>query len=221
MPDNGHNLVTFGQEASIREQNTYMGFVDWCGAKCIEAVRVMRLTGTALILLGAAAFPAAAQAENGVSVDTALADARQTAACETVDANAGGTHALITVNDIATDEGNLRVQVYSDKEEEFLESGKRLLRVEVKAKKGSVPVCLEMPGRGDYSIVVLHDRNGNGKADFFTEGFAFTNNPKLLLSKPDHEDTLVSFNQPLTEVQVGLQYVIDQEKPQAKRRKRR
>jgi uncharacterized protein (DUF2141 family) len=82
---------------------------------------------------------------------------------------------------------------------------------------------VQLPAPGTYSFVAMHDRNANGKADFFSEGFGFTNNPKLGLGPPDAEDVMFAVPAGVTKTTVTLKYILgdDSEKKQKRRKLRR
>ena len=132
-----------------------------------------------------------------------------------------GARALVNVLGLENVEGNIRVQIYSDDPEEFLESGKKLLRVDVPVDSLKMQVCITFPGAGTYAMVVMHDRNANGRADILTEGFGFSRNPKLLFSKPDHDEVAFSVSEGVTEMDVSLNYLFRLENKDRRRRKRR
>lgn len=132
-----------------------------------------------------------------------------------------GVRALVNVDGIENDEGNIRVQVYGENPDEFLESGKKLLRVDVLASAEDPKVCVTFPEAGTYALVVMHDRNANGRADILTEGFGFSRNPELGFSKPDHEEVAVAFAEGVTELDVALNYMFRLENKERRRRRRR
>lgn len=140
---------------------------------------------------------------------------------ESCEAGEGGAALFVQVQNIRSIEGNLRAQVYSNEPEDFLEKGKRLVRVDVPVKTVEEQgVCVPMPAPGTYAVVVMHDRNANGKADFFSEGFGFSNNPKLNFGPPDVEDTLIKVLAGVGKTTVRLKYLLDaDEKKNKKRRK--
>jgi len=126
----------------------------------------------------------------------------------------------ILVQNIRTDEGNLRAQVYSSNPDDFLAKGKKIVRVDVPVEAaGEQEICVPFPEPGTYAVVVMHDRNANGKADFFSEGFGFSNNPKLLLAPPDAEDVMIKVPEGANKTSVKLKYIIGADEQQDKRRK--
>lgn len=143
----------------------------------------------------------------------------QIAPCKAGDFSA--PRALVDVTGIDGSEGTLRVQIYSDNPEDFLVSGKKVFRVDVPTVEGEQMVCLTFPKAGTYSMAVMHDKNANGKADIFTEGFGFSNNPKLGFGPPDHEETLFTVEDGVKQMDVELTYYFQLEKKAQKQRRRR
>jgi uncharacterized protein (DUF2141 family) len=126
---------------------------------------------------------------------------------------------LVHVENIASIEGNVRAQLYTDKEEDFLAKGKKLMRVEAPVQANAQSLCVPLPAVGNYSLVILHDKNANGKADFLSEGFGFSNNPKLRFGPPDVEDAAFVASEGVTEMTVSLQYVLGSDDTKKKRRR--
>lgn len=60
-------------------------------------------------------------------------------------------------------------------------------RISVPTREGSV-LHFRNVSPGDYAITVLHDENGNSKADMFLgipkEGVGFSNNPRIIAGPP-------------------------------------
>lgn len=107
----------------------------------------------------------------------------------------GGPAALVKVHGFKDRVGNLRVIIYRAREDEFLESGKYVQRIDVPVPpSGDMTVCAPIPDRGDHIVVVLHDRDANGKFGAFHDGVGFGGNPKLGLSKPKIEDVKLPIN---------------------------
>lgn len=98
---------------------------------------------------------------------------------------ASGPAALVTTHGFRDRKGNLRIAVYRATEDEFLASGRYVQRIDTPlTQSGPMSVCVPLPGPGSYAIVALHDRNADGKLNVFSDGFGFSNNPKLGHSKP-------------------------------------
>lgn len=150
-------------------------------------------------------------------------DADHTAAgCEAL-ADKYGQTAFVHVRNIRSEEGNVRIEVYANNEDEFLQGDKRLNRVDVPSVDYERDVCLILPGLEKYGLVVIHDRNANDKADFFTEGFGFSNNVKLKLAKPKLVDVAFQAQKGMNVMEIDLTYmfVSDHEKEKKRRKFRR
>lgn len=126
------------------------------------------------------------------------------AACATA---ASGPAALVRVSGFKDRVGNLRVQLYSDREADFLERGKKLKRIEMPVRSAdAMHVCVALPAAGRYTMVVLHDRDANGKLSVWSDGVGFSNNPRLGLGKPDVEKVIFAANGGVTTLDVVLNY---------------
>ena len=68
-------------------------------------------------------------------------------------------------------------------------------------------VCVTFPDTGKFALAILHDRNANGKTDFLTEGFGFSNNPTLHFSAPDHEDVVIDVKNGLAKQTISMTYI--------------
>lgn len=154
----------------------------------------------------------------GKNLQSSYSEAKQTEPC--LDKTSNVPRILVEVKGIADDSGQIRVQIYSDQAQDFLVSGKKVLRVDVPTQSGQQKVCVTFPAEGHYAMAVLHDKNANGKVDIFSEGFGFSNNPRLLLSPPDHDKTLFSVVPGVQEMTVLLTYYFQLENKDQKRRKR-
>lgn len=124
-------------------------------------------------------------------------------------AGANGTAALVTVHGFRDRTGNLRIAIYRANEDEYLESGQYVQRLDtpmIETGDGDVTVCAPLPEAGRYAVFALHDRNANGKMDPFRDGVGMSRNPKFGLSKPKLAvvETEISGIMPMT---IQLNYV--------------
>lgn len=102
--------------------------------------------------------------------------------------------------------GTVRVELYSADSSQFLQSAGRLRRIELAPTGQPISVCIRLPAAGDYAVVVLHDRNGNGKFDFPVDGAGFSRNPKLGLAKPAHAAVVLRAGTGLTMTDIVMNY---------------
>ncbi len=99
-------------------------------------------------------------------------------------ASAKGPAALVHIHGFKDRAGNVRVQTYTDRQEDLLEKGKYLNRiVSAVTPSGEMTVCVPFPAPGRYVIFLQHDRNANGSLGT-SDGATFTNNPKLRFGIP-------------------------------------
>lgn len=161
-------------------------------------MKTARLAGVAVGVLAMAALAAPLAAQPAV-----LGDSQ--AACAP---GATGTAVLATVHGFKDRKGRLRLQNYRGTAGEYLETGKFLRREEVPVTTaGEMTFCLPLPGPGRYVLVALHDRDINGKLSPFSDGIGFTKDPKLGLSKPPAEKTVMDFGPGLNRVRIALNYL--------------
>lgn len=171
---------------------------------------------------GRAGLPAIAAL--AFSLGAMSATALPVAATEECAPAAGQASLAVRVENLQNAEGQLRAQIYSDNPDEFLEKGKKLVRVDVPIEDAESPlICVPLPAPGTYALVVMHDKNANGRADFFTEGFGFSNNPKLSLAPPDGEDVMFTAEAGVSEHTIKMNYIFggDSEKKDKRRKLRR
>ncbi|MEJ2410002.1 MAG: DUF2141 domain-containing protein [Novosphingobium sp.] len=116
---------------------------------------------------------------------------------------------MVTVDGIKTSEGKLRVQAYRATQDEWLEKGKWLSRIEVPAREGTMTFCLPVPGPGSYGVAVRHDLNGNGKTDIMSDGGAMSNNPSINifnLGKPKYTKVGVPVDGGVKSIRIEMKY---------------
>jgi uncharacterized protein (DUF2141 family) len=127
-----------------------------------------------------------------------------------------GPAVLVTVTGFKDRKGQTRFELYAAKDDEFLTNTKKLIeagkifeRVDVPTTAtGDMSVCLPVREPGNYIVVVLHDRNINGKLDvvFGGDGVALSRNPKLHLSKPKVEEVAFAIGNEVKQASLILNY---------------
>ena len=83
----------------------------------------------------------------------------------------------------------------------------------VKAAKNSITVNFPDLNAGSYAVAVIHDVNGDNTLNrnalsIPTEGFGFSNNPKILTGPPKFAESAVFIAGSNTDIQVQLQYFL-------------
>lgn len=118
-----------------------------------------------------------------------------------------GTAALVTVTGFKDRSGNLRVAVYPATDEDFLEPGRYVQRLDTPmTASGDMTVCAPVSSSGRYIVVALHDRDANGKMNPFKDGVGLSRNPRLGLSKPKIEVVQVELKG-VTPIAIELNYM--------------
>lgn len=126
----------------------------------------------------------------GLPASAALASGNEQLAT-TCDERAGAIR--VVVKNVRKAKGTITADLYGDKPEEFLKKKKKLLRVRVPARIGSVEMCLPVTNPGVFAIGLYHDVNGNKKFDknvlgLPAEPYGVSNNPGLRLGPPKHKE---------------------------------
>ncbi|BBC71256.1 conserved hypothetical protein [Altererythrobacter sp. B11] len=117
---------------------------------------------------------------------------------------------MVTVDNISSSTGKVRVQLYRATKEDWLSKGRWLRRIEVPARAGTMTFCLPTPGPGSYGVAVRHDVNGNNQTDITTDGGAMSNNPSLNifnLGKPHFKKTAFDVGSSVTSIRIQMRYL--------------
>lgn len=107
-----------------------------------------------------------------------------------------GAHLQLIADNIRSSRGTIIVVVYGDRQEDFLVKGKRIVKVRVPAKSGTIKVCIKLPRPGTYAVAAYHDEDNDNHltrnvVGLPQEGHAFSNNPTPIFGMPSHRE--VSF----------------------------
>ncbi|MCJ2186292.1 DUF2141 domain-containing protein [Novosphingobium beihaiensis] len=128
--------------------------------------------------------------------------------------NEKGPAFLVTVDGLKDRQGNLKLEVYPDNNDDFLEddnvlinAGKTFRRVEVPVPASGTPqLCVRLPGPGTYAVSLLHDRNEDRKFNWTIDGIGFAGNPKLGWGKPKARKASAKAGAGLTPITIVLNY---------------
>jgi uncharacterized protein (DUF2141 family) len=129
---------------------------------------------------------------------------------------AKGPAALVSMTGFKDRRGEIRVQLYTNTDEDFLgrptvivAKGRLFKRIIVKTTPtGPVDVCMPLPGVGKYSMIVFHDRDADGDVQFTRDGAGLPGNPKLkFLRKPNVEQATFSAGEGITTLPITMNYL--------------
>lgn len=160
------------------------------------AALALALTGAGAAALGQAA-PVHAQYSQQLRHDPAKCDG-------------DGPAVRVIVSGVRSSRGTLRVQLYRATDEDWLETGRWLNRIELPARAGTMTVCMPAPRTGSYGIAIRHDVNGNGKTDLTQDGGGASNNPSFNifnLGKPSYRKVAFSLGQEVRALTIRVHYL--------------
>ncbi|MCJ9428832.1 DUF2141 domain-containing protein [Kordiimonas marina] len=102
--------------------------------------------------------------------------------------------------------GDVSVELHPDIEGDYLD--KLVGRVRIETPSSDPTVCVPLPEAGKkYILVVLHDRDKNNKLNVLSDGFGFSNNPKIGMGTPAREKTAFTAKKGENKMTVILNYV--------------
>jgi uncharacterized protein (DUF2141 family) len=154
------------------------------------------------LLLMAADYPIPPKEQRG----------KKDAACR---ASEPGPAVRVSVVGLKDRRGTLRLELYPANDEDFLADDKDLIRKGKVFRRvdstltgaiGSVEMCVRAPAPGNYTMAVLHDRDGNRKFGVFTDGAGFPNNPKMGRSKPKASAATIRLGTGVSRITVRMNY---------------
>lgn len=99
-------------------------------------------------------------------------------------AGAGQPAALLRITGFKDRRGKLRIQSYTDNQQDLLEKGKYINRILAPmTASDDVMICMPLPKPGRYVMFIVHDRNADDSMGA-SDGAAFSNNPRLRFGFP-------------------------------------
>ena len=120
---------------------------------------------------------------------------------------------VVTVRDIRSNEGDIRIALYSSADS-FLVDGRTTATTatqSLSARRGDVKVVFVNLRPGIYAAAAFHDENQSG--DFDTnfiglprEGYGFSNGAEAVLGPPDFEEASVELVHITAETDLPLNY---------------
>lgn len=137
--------------------------------------------------------------------------APQLAAIQSSECGAAPYSILLTVEDVRKAEGTITADLHGDDPDKFLGKGQKLDRIRTPAVEGQTLMCIPVEKAGVYAIALYHDEDGDTKFDktwigLPDEPFGLSNDPKIRLAKPKHEEVAFEVAGPLTPVTATLRH---------------
>ena len=121
------------------------------------------------------------------------------------------TRLRITVTDIETDKGIVRVALYDHPDQFPYDPPQKFVLSKKTMKEGTVSMVIPGIREGRYAISILDDVNGNDEMDYNIihipkEGYGFSNDIKPGLKPPPFEKCLISVSKGDNHVVIRTQY---------------
>jgi uncharacterized protein (DUF2141 family) len=117
----------------------------------------------------------------------------------------------VSVTDMRSAEGNITITIYPNDAAHFLDGKYKLSRQMVPVKLPVTHACFAVPSPGFYAVALFHDENNNRHLDTTmlgipSEGYGFSNNPKLFLGPPDLNQARVAAHPGNNPVPIRMKY---------------
>jgi uncharacterized protein (DUF2141 family) len=121
-----------------------------------------------------------------------------------------GPAVRVTVTDIKSGTGTMRMQLYRGTKQDWLAKGRWIYRIQIPARAGSMTFCMPVPEAGSYAIAVRHDANANGETDLTRDGGGMSNNPSINifnLGKPGVDKTRFAVGNEIKSISIRMRYL--------------
>jgi uncharacterized protein (DUF2141 family) len=128
--------------------------------------------------------------------------------------NEPGPALLVNVTGLRDRQGRIKLEIYPSNNQDFLaddnvliNAGKTFRRVDLPLPaQGPVRLCVRVPAPGAYSLLVLHDRDGNHRFGLSGDGIGFGGNPRLRYTRPSAVETRIVAGPRVTAIDVAINY---------------
>lgn len=122
---------------------------------------------------------------------------------------AGDGRLVVTIRDVRSALGNVRVALYREAET-FRKEDRAARSISIAAAKGDAQAVFDGLAPGRYALMVYHDENGDDKLNlrfgmFPSEGYGLSNNPKII-GPPKFDDSAFDLGGPQTATTISLSY---------------
>jgi len=118
---------------------------------------------------------------------------------------------IVQYENLKSSEGNVVLKLYDSHSPKYPDTKSAIAIKTVKVKDKTAEVVLDSLPYEKYAFTTFHDENVNGKMDtnmihFPTEGYAFSNNLKIMFGPPSFEKASFELKQKKTIIDVRLTY---------------
>ena len=118
---------------------------------------------------------------------------------------------IINYENLKSDEGNAMLKLYDESSPKFPDTKSAIAIRTVKVEHKQATIIFDGLPYGTYAFSTFHDENGNGKMDtnriyFPTEGYAFSNNLKIMFGPPSFEKASFELSAAVKNIKIKLNY---------------
>jgi len=166
----------------------------------IMSKKAARRLALGLLASGMVAMPVASQAQYEQRISNNLANC----------APGKGPAIRVTITDIKSSTGKVRLHSYYAKKSDWLKKGRWLKRIDIPAKAGTMTFCIPVDAPGEYALGARHDKNGNDEDDITIDGAAMSNDPPINifnLGKPSVKKATFRVGNGVTNVTMRMRYL--------------
>ncbi|MEL7687179.1 DUF2141 domain-containing protein [Citromicrobium bathyomarinum] len=166
----------------------------------IMSKKAARRLALGLLASGMVAMPVASQAQYEQRISNNLANC----------APGKGPAIRVTITDIKSSTGKVRLHSYYAKKSDWLKKGRWLKRIDIPAKAGTMTFCIPVDAPGEYALGARHDKNGNDEDDITIDGAAMSNDPPINifnLGKPSVKKATFTVGSGVTNVTMRMRYL--------------
>ena len=130
----------------------------------------------------------------------------------TADAAIANSQIRVKIASLRNQRGNVCLTLFNGSQGFPSQSDRAVASRCINAEEGTAETTFDDLAPGDYAIAVIHDENKDGKLNtglfgIPTEGFGFSQNPKVRMGAPSFKDTAFPLSGTSTPVQIDLKYI--------------
>jgi len=125
-----------------------------------------------------------------------------------------GPAILVAIHGLKDRSGTLRLELYPDKQNDFLAddtkllaAGKTFRRVIISPPAAGDPmICIRAPAPGSYALALIHDRDGKPSFSIWRDGIGVPANPSSLHGSPTVDQARVRVGDGISRVSIIMTY---------------
>ena len=130
----------------------------------------------------------------------------------TANAAIANSQVRVTIESLRNQRGNICLTLFNGSQGFPNQSDRAVASRCISAEEATAGTTFDDLAPGDYAIAVIHDENKDGELNtglfgIPTEGFGFSQNPKVRMGAPSFKDTAFPLSGTSTPIQIDLKYI--------------